>query len=75
MKNQMDEQKLPEDWAPFCLACYGCGGTTMQMCMMSHRDKNGKIVGWLFSCENCFDDLRSNELEIKIKPKKESGEK
>ena len=53
------ETPVPE--LQYAIACVGCG-ITMHLQMIAHRDTDGQIVGWLFSCEECQPDIIGRQV-------------
>jgi len=47
------------------IACFKCS-SQVGLSMFSHRNKAGRIVGWIFSCQKCFPKVAGQKLKMVI---------
>lgn len=49
------------------MRCCKCG-IDKGLQAVAHRNKKGFMVGWLFSCVKCFDEIKNGEVQV-VRPK------
>ncbi len=47
----------------YTVACGHCG-TTINLQLVPHRNDKGFIVGWIFSCEKCADNMLGKHVYV-----------
>jgi hypothetical protein len=55
---RLDISSRPADaqQAGYVTACFTCGATSDLM-MVAHRNDDDRMVGWIFTCADCFDEV------------------
>ena len=50
------------DYNICCIQCW----SKENLQMYAHRNEQGKMVGWIFVCNNCVDQFNSKDVEIEV---------
>ena len=64
--NKMDSQNNAGRTRKYTISCIRCGSEN-DLEMVAHRNKSGRMVGWIFTCRTCFEFVEGRELHSKNK--------
>ncbi len=49
----------------YFVSCYKCA-TTENLQMLAHRNEYNNMVGWLFSCWRCEEEIKGKHIKVEI---------